>query len=115
MTWVALLAAHLQLAAIFTDNMVLQRGQPVHVWGRGTPGERVRAEMGSLHASAVVGRDSSWSCYFPAQQADSVGRALRVVSGEDSVCVQNILVGDVWVCIGQSVRRQRCISFMNNL
>lgn len=102
MTWVALLAAHLQLAAIFTDNMVLQRGQPVHVWGHGTPGERVRAEMRNLHASAIVGRDCSWSCYFPAQEADSVGCELRVVSGGDRVCIRNILIGDVWICIGQS-------------
>jgi sialate O-acetylesterase len=102
MTLAALLAVHLQLAAIFTDNMVLQRGRPVHVWGRGMPHEKVSARMGDLRASAIVGEDSSWSCYFPAQEADSVGRELTVVSGGDNVHVQNILFGDVWVCIGQS-------------
>lgn len=99
---VALLAAHLQLAAIFTDNMVLQRGQPVHVWGHGGRGERVSAKLGDLRASAIVGADSTWSLYFPAQKADSVGRELRVISGSDCVRVRNILIGDVWVCIGQS-------------
>jgi len=112
MTLVALLAVHLQLAAIFTDNMVLQRGEPVHVWGRGAPGERVLVEMGRAktvaggvspwRAMTVVGADSVWDVYLPAQGADSVGRALRVVSGRDSVFVRNILFGDVWVCLGQS-------------
>ncbi|MBN8854310.1 MAG: hypothetical protein J0H07_20785 [Sphingobacteriales bacterium] len=102
MTLATLLTIHLQFAAIFTDNMVLQRGQPVHVWGRGAPGERVTVWLGGLRVTAVVQADSAWGVYFQAQGADSVGRELRVVSGRDSLRVRNILFGDVWVCVGQS-------------
>jgi sialate O-acetylesterase len=106
MNWISLVVVHLQLASIFTDNMVLQRGQPIHLWGKAAPGQQVRVQMGRQHfvnSSTVTSADSTWSIYLPAQKADSIGRDLLVVSeGGDSLRLRNILIGDLWLCIGQS-------------
>lgn len=102
MKLVALLVAHLHLAGIFTDNMVLQRGLPVHIWGKGVPGKKLTGVLGHLHAATVIGKDSTWDLYYPAQQADSTGRTLSIVSGNENIRLNNILIGDVWLCLGQS-------------
>src|SRR5690349_10149881 len=102
MKLVTLLIAHLQLASIFTDNMVLQRGIPVHIWGKGIPGKKLTGELGHLHTTTTIDKDSTWSIYFPAQQVDSNGRTLHIASEGENIRRENILIGDVWLCIGQS-------------
>jgi sialate O-acetylesterase len=93
-------AAHAaQFAPAFTDNAVLQRDQPVTVWGTGRDGEKVELAMLGHKASGEV-RDGKWSLTLPAMPAtDSTTLTLR---GDSVVELKNIAVGEVWLLTGQS-------------
>ncbi|HEX5025737.1 MAG TPA: sialate O-acetylesterase [Agriterribacter sp.] len=94
--------AQLKLPKIFSDNMVLQRDQPIHVWGKGTPATIVTINFSGQKTTAKVSADSTWNAYFKQQHANIHPQSLDVSSGDQKIKLENILVGDVWVCIGQS-------------
>lgn len=92
---------------IFSDNVVLQQGTDVVVWGKADPGEKVTVELGKagaaaapVAASAVAGQDGKWSVKL-AKQATGTGYMLAV-RGKNAVEFKNVAVGEVWVCSGQS-------------
>ncbi|WP_438946919.1 sialate O-acetylesterase [Sediminibacterium sp.] len=94
--------------------MILQRDQPIHIWGKGFPGATVRvgllknttkvgAEPTTISTkTAIVKADSSWSVYLPALPASVTPHELQINSGKTNIRFGNILFGDIWVCIGQS-------------
>lgn len=94
--------AQLRLNKVFTDNMLLQRDKPVHIWGRGVPGATVTLSFAAETKSVKVIADSSWSIFLPAKKANRNPQKLTVVSGSEQIRLNNILIGDLWVCIGQS-------------
>ena len=94
--------AQLQIAVQFSDNMVLQRNQPIMLWGKGKPDEKIDAQLGSLTASAIVQQNSSWQINFPPQPATASPLQLMLAMGQEKIQIKNILIGDVWLCIGQS-------------
>lgn len=94
--------SQLQLAPIFSDHMVLQRDQPVHFWGKGVPGNQVLISFSNDQKEVVVNADSSWSIFLKKQKANSVPQSIQIKSGHESIELKNILVGDVWICSGQS-------------
>ena len=94
--------AQLQIAVQFSDNMVLQRNQPIMLWGKGKPDEKIDAQLGSLTASAIVQQNSSWQINFPPQPATASPLQLMLAMGQEKIQINNILIGDVWLCIGQS-------------
>jgi sialate O-acetylesterase len=88
------------LSPVFGDNMVLQRGKPNTFWGWATPGSAVSIEVGGKSASGAAGPDGKWSVSF---EVPPVGGPYSVrVHGEQDIALQNVLVGDVWLCGGQS-------------
>ena len=90
------------LAEIFTDNMVLQREMADPIWGCSTPGATVTVSVAgtSLSAKAVAGPDGKWMVKLP---APPVGGPYTInIDGPQSVTLNNVLVGDVWLCAGQS-------------
>ncbi len=91
------------LHSLFTDNMVLQQQVSCPVWGWGEAGERVVVEFAGRQASATCGADGSWRVVLPPLAASCQGRRLTATGsvGGQRV-VENVLVGDVWVCSGQS-------------
>ncbi|PVD52851.1 sialate O-acetylesterase [Terrimonas sp.] len=96
------LLAQLQLAPVFSSNMVLQRDQPVHIWGVAKPGERIVVSFYNQQFQAIAGGDSSWSITLQKYTADHQSQQLTVCSAGETIMLKNILIGDVWVCIGQS-------------
>jgi len=96
------LMAQLRLATIFSDNMVLQRDQPVHVWGKAKPGDEIRILFYEERFRAIAGADSSWSILLKKYASTLHPQQLTVSSTHETVVIKNILIGDVWVCIGQS-------------
>ena len=84
------------------DYMVLQREQPVVIRGTAQPNEVVRVRLGSEQSTATASSDGKWEVKFRARAASSAGLDLIATapSGEDKA--KQILVGDVWVCAGQS-------------
>lgn len=94
--------AELQLASPFTDHMVLQREQAVPVWGRGDAGSTVEVRFGGQSKNAVVGADGKWSLKLDPLTASKEGRALQVTQGAAVLNLTDVLVGEVWLCSGQS-------------
>jgi sialate O-acetylesterase len=95
----ASLQAEVKLPALFSDNMVLQREMAVPVWGWADHGEVVTVEFRGQRSSTVA-RDGKWQVRLPKLQAG--GPDTLTVSGKNKVELQNVLVGEVWVCSGQS-------------
>ena len=94
--------AQLRLNKVFTDNMLLQRDKPVHIWGYGVPGATVTLSFAAETKSEKAGADSSWSIFLAAKKANRNPQKLTIVSGKEKISLNNILIGDLWVCIGQS-------------
>ena len=88
------------LHQLFTDGMVLQRDVKAPVWGWTTPGATVQVAMQGQKATATAGSDGRWQAAlgpFPAG-----GPFTMTVSGPETITVKDVLVGDVWLCSGQS-------------
>lgn len=92
----------LQLAKIFTDNMLLQRDQPIHVWGKGIPGSVVHVVFDKETKTTIVNKDAEWTIRFAKRNASAKPVSLTVKSSSENINIKNILIGDVWLCIGQS-------------
>lgn len=94
--------AELRLPHIFTDHMVLQREQPIRVWGWAETGTKVTVMFAGKKVSAVADHDNRWMATLPAQQATKTADQLVVQSDDGNVTLKNIVVGDVWLMGGQS-------------
>ena len=92
----------LRLPSVFGDRMVLQRDVPARVWGWGAPGATVHVALDAQRTETRVRADGSWSLLLSPLEATFEGCALVVTQGEEEVALQDVLVGDVWVCGGQS-------------
>lgn len=94
-------SAMLTLARVFQDHMVLQRGIALPVWGRAPPGQAVTVEFGSASVSGKADDRGHWIVYLPPQTAsDKPGKL--TVRGRGTIAVHDVLVGEVWLCAGQS-------------
>lgn len=94
--------AEITLDPVWGDHAVIQRGRPIVVEGVAQAGARVAASLGGAHALATAGEDGRFSVRFPAREAGYDPLTLHVTAGEDVVSVSGIVVGDVWLCSGQS-------------
>jgi sialate O-acetylesterase len=91
---------HPFLSLLFADNMVLQRARPIPVFGWTSPGANVTVRLKGATAKATAGTDGHWQAELPAMRAG--GPYELVVSGPQTVTLKNVLIGDVWICSGQS-------------
>lgn len=92
----------LQFAKVFNSNMVLQRDKPIKIYGHALPGWEIKVLFLGLTKTAVTQADSTWSVIFPKQKANGNSQLITIASHQQSVVLSNILMGDVWLCIGQS-------------
>jgi sialate O-acetylesterase len=84
---------------LFTDGAVLQRGQPVPVWGTARDGEKVTVEIAGQEVGTTAAH-GKWSVNLkPLKEG---GPLTMKITGDNTVTVNNLLVGEVWVCSGQS-------------
>ncbi len=93
--------AMLKLPAIFSDNMVVQRGMKTPVWGQADPGEAITVTLGGQHATTVADAYGAWMAWLKPMDAAS-GRALVVSGAHDTLTFANVAIGEVWLCSGQS-------------
>ncbi|MCL5271555.1 MAG: sialate O-acetylesterase [bacterium] len=91
--------ARVELPAIISDNMVLQRGAKVPIWGKAADGEKVTVEFQGKKETAQA-REGHWMVTFGDLQPG--GPFTMTVAGENTIEIKNILVGDVWLSSGQS-------------
>lgn len=92
--------ADVRLPAVFGDHMVLQRDAAVPVWGWADPGERVTVALGDQAKTATADRNGKWSVKLGAVKAG--GPHVLKVEGKNTVARSDVLVGEVWLCSGQS-------------
>lgn len=94
----------LELSRFFQSKMVFQHSRPIKVWGKVTEGERVTVQFGSGATVTSTAADESgiWEATLPAESISKVGQTLTVRHGEEVIVLNDILVGNVWLCGGQS-------------
>lgn len=91
------------LGPVWTDHAVIQRDRPVVVEGTARPGETITGTLGGASANAKAAKDGAFALTFPARSASSEPISLTVTDADGgSVTVSDLLVGDVWLCGGQS-------------
>lgn len=103
------IAAHAEFKphALFCENAVLPQGVPVPVWGTAVPGDAIAVEFAGQKKTAVTGSDGKWSVTLDpmkasSQRAEMIFTCTNPKSEIQNLKVRNILVGEVWICSGQS-------------
>jgi sialate O-acetylesterase len=91
-----------ELAPVWQDHAVIQRDRPVVVEGTAAPRAQVSATLGQARASARAAADGTFRLEFPARPASADPVTLTVTDGTGSTAISDIVVGDVWLCSGQS-------------
>ena len=91
----------LRTASIFQNNMMLQRGKPISVWGEGVPGMEIYAKIQGKEKRTFVGKDGKWMLEIEELTA-SEEECLVIECGEEKLVYKNVAVGEVWVAGGQS-------------
>lgn len=90
------------LPSIFSDHMVLQQGRPIPVWGWASPGEKVTVGLGDgARVTATADASGRWRVHLDPHPAGGPYR-LHVQGGDSSVAIEDVYVGEVWLCAGQS-------------
>ncbi len=92
----------LSLPAIYTDNMVIQRGKYFTVCGKANACAKVKVRLGKQKRTEYAAADGTWRCSFNPMEADGKSYTLTVESEGETLEFKNIVVGEVWLCSGQS-------------
>jgi len=95
-------SAKLRLPHIFNGQMVLQRDKPVNIWGWADSETNVTVTFAGQEKTITSGKDGKWLISLDAMAASATGRALKVKSSDTTIDYHDVLVGDVWICGGQS-------------
>ncbi len=96
-------AAEFSLFRVFTSHMVLQRQKPVVISGRAEPGKAVSVTFAGIQQNALAAENGQWQAEFPAMEAGGPWKlTLRGAEGTAPVELDDILIGEVWLCSGQS-------------
>jgi sialate O-acetylesterase len=93
--------SQLRLAKIFGDHMVLQRSQPVPVWGWASPDEKITVSINHQLKETRAGKNGKWMLKLDPQPAGGP-YTLKIATGKDSLLLDDVLIGEVWICSGQS-------------
>ena len=93
-------SAEVRLPHLLSDNMVLQRDLPIPIWGWANSNEKVTVRIGKSSASATAGTNGQWSVKLPKMTAG--GPYELTVAGVNTLTLTNVLIGEVWLCSGQS-------------
>lgn len=92
--------AKVTLAEIFGDDMVLQRDRTINVWGTASPGECVTVQLSNNKKATVANSKGEWLLSLPPMHTGAACKL--IVTGSNRITLERILIGDVWLCSGQS-------------
>ena len=99
-TFCLAIQAKVTLPHIFSDNLVLQRETAIPVWGWANAGEKITVLFNKQTISAIANANGKWSLKLKSEKAG--GPFELIVKGENTIDIKNVLVGEVWLCTGQS-------------
>lgn len=102
------LTAAVRLSPLFSDHVVLQREIKVPVWGWADPGEKVSVKLGDCSAQTTAGSNGQWIVRLPPMPVNCVPQTM-IVTGGSTTSIQDVLIGDVWLCSGQSNMKRRLV------
>lgn len=107
--------ARLILPSIFGNNMLLQQNTDMNIWGWSDIGKLVEVEPSWTHRKYSVKVDHSgrWNLQLPTPAAGNDTYTITVSDGKDKIMIQNILIGEVWLCLGQSNMEMPMKGFKN--
>lgn len=92
--------AEVKLPQLIGDHMVLQRNVKLKIWGWAAVGERVTVSFNGKKVSTVASKDNKWLIILPAMQAG--GPYTMTIQGSNKISLNDVLIGDVYFCAGQS-------------
>jgi sialate O-acetylesterase len=92
--------AQVKLPRLIRDSMVLQRDTKIRIWGWASPGEKISIAFNNKKIKTTAGKDGTWYSYLPAMKAG--GPFEMKIDASNHIKIRDILVGDVWICSGQS-------------
>ncbi|WP_207427832.1 sialate O-acetylesterase [Pedobacter sp. SYSU D00535] len=92
--------AQIRLPALIRDSMVLQRNSPLKIWGWASPNEKIKIRFNGKSVNITAGPDGKWLAKLPAMKAG--GPYQMRLQGKNEILLRDILIGDVWLCSGQS-------------
>ena len=95
-------SAQLSLPKVLGNNMVLQRNQPVPIWGYAKEGEEVTVTFNQQTKKSIAIAGGNWKVLLDAMQASATPGKLTIKTSANTIVLDNILVGEVWLCSGQS-------------
>jgi sialate O-acetylesterase len=104
--------AEVKLPAIFGDHMILQQEARVPVWGTADAGEKITVTVGDHNSSTTAGADGKWQVDL-APFPNGMAATTMIVAGKNTLTFQDVLIGDVWVCSGQSNMEFAMVSASN--
>lgn len=96
------MAESLSLPHFFSDHMVVQREAPAAIWGKAAANTEVKVSFKGNTASIESDADGNWRTAVVTGLADAQGADLTVVSGDETITIEDVLVGEVWLASGQS-------------
>lgn len=95
------LSAQLKVARLFGDHLVLQRDKPIRVWGEHRPGAAVTVVLNGQSAGATAAADGRWQAELPPMPAGGP-YTLTIRGQNETIALSDVLIGEVWLCSGQS-------------
>lgn len=101
LAWSTSSFAQVKLARLFSDHVVLQRQKPIPVWGWAKPGEKVKAVLAGQTVEGKADASGKWKVGFKPLEAGGP-HTLQVTAKSGSASVTDVLIGEVWLCSGQS-------------
>ncbi|MCC9657729.1 sialate O-acetylesterase [Rhodopirellula halodulae] len=106
------LQADVKLPGFLTDHMVVQQQKPIRMWGWAEPAEAVEVQIGDDSAKTVADKNGNWLVELPSRDASETPLAIHI-RGKNQITLNDVLVGEVWLCSGQSNMEWRVLSSVN--
>ena len=94
--------AELRMPKVFGNGMVLQKDKPVKLWGWAEADQKILARIGDRSAQGKADGKGRWLLELKPMEASGKGRQLVVSAGKESLAYEDVLIGEVWICGGQS-------------
>ena len=103
--------ANVRMPLLFSDGMVLQRNKEIPVWGWAEANEKVEVRFNKQTKTIQADKDGKWMLKLSAEKAG--GPFELVITGKNKIVIKDVLVGEVWICSGQSNMEFQMYKVMN--